>query len=118
MKIVKRINLVKLGFRAIDFLPVNLVSLEYKSTEKKWFCLGLLSLHLGRFRVSSIQMLCCALFQHAAGSWKLLFSTSDYLRDLFWLLLKQIKLKGLISPKVWKSYSLIQSPESERKSSI
>lgn len=40
MKIVKRINLVKLGFRAIDFLPVNLVSLEYKSTEKKMVLFG------------------------------------------------------------------------------
>lgn len=34
MKIIKRISQVKLGFRAIDFLLVNLVSLEYKSTEQ------------------------------------------------------------------------------------
>jgi len=65
-----------------------------------------------------VMYLCCALFQHAAGSWELLFSTSDYLRDLFWLLLKQIKLKGLISPKVCRSCPLIQNSESERKSSI
>lgn len=34
MKIIKRISQVKLGFRAIDFLLVNLVSLEYESTEQ------------------------------------------------------------------------------------